>query len=124
MTMLQLGLNGYKAAIEENIALARYLVECIREAPDLALMAPAGLSTVCFRFLDESLRDEEAIAALNRRLLERLQLGGEAFLTSTELSGRFVLRACIVNHRSTREDIDRLLDAVRAIGRELVVRSG
>lgn len=57
---------------------------------------------------------------MNRALLERLQLGGEAFLTSTELGGRFVLRACIVNYRSRREDVDRMLDAVRAIGRELV----
>ena len=83
-------------------------------------MAPPGLSVVCFRFLDPSVADEAAQAALNRRLLDRLQLGGEAFLTSTELAGRFVLRACIVNYRSTREDIDRMLDAVRAIGRELV----
>jgi hypothetical protein len=56
---------------------------------------------------------------LNRRLLERLQLGGEAFLSSTELGGRFVLRACIVNYLSTREDIDRMLDAVLRIGAEL-----
>jgi len=54
-----------------------------------------------------------------RRLLERLQLGGEAFLTSTELGGRFVLRACIVNYHSTRSDIDRMLDAVRRIGADL-----
>ncbi len=60
------------------------------------------------------------MGALNKRLLERLQLGGEAFLTSTELGGRFVLRACIVNYRSTRSDIDRMLAAIRAIGRELV----
>ena len=56
---------------------------------------------------------------LNRGLLERLQLGGEAFLTSTELRGRFVLRACIVNYRSRKEDVDRMLNAVVAIGREL-----
>jgi aromatic-L-amino-acid decarboxylase len=75
---------------------------------------------VCFRFLDPSSPDEESQVSLNRRLLERLQLGGEAFLTSTELAGRFVLRACIVNHRSRRGDIDRMLDAVRRIGRDFV----
>jgi hypothetical protein len=48
-------------------------------------------------------------------VLERLQLGGDAFLSSTELRGRFTLRACIVNYRSTRQDIDRMLEAVRAI---------
>jgi len=31
-----------------------------------------------------------------------------------------VLRACIVNYRSRRSDIDRMLAAIRAIGRELV----
>jgi len=120
MAMQEFGVSGYKAAIEENIALANYLADCVRGTQDLALMAPPSLSVVCFRFVGPALADEGATAALNRALLERLQLSGEAFLTSTELAGRFVLRACIVNHRSTREDIDRMLEAVRAIGRELV----
>jgi aromatic-L-amino-acid/L-tryptophan decarboxylase len=137
MTMLQFGLSGYKAAIDENIALAHYLADCVRQSPDLALMAPPSLSVVCFRYVGtpkgdradggtgrgERLpprdRSEDDIAALNRALLERLQLGGEAFLTSTDLRGRFVLRACIVNFRSRREDVDRMLAAVRATGKEL-----
>jgi hypothetical protein len=64
-------------------------------------------------------RSEDEIAAINRALLERLQLGGEAFLTSTDLRGRFVLRACFVNYRSGREDVDRMIAAVRTLGREL-----
>jgi aromatic-L-amino-acid/L-tryptophan decarboxylase len=120
MTLQQFGVNGMKAAIEENIALAAYLAECVRAAPDFELMAPPGLSVVCFRFVHASAADEASQTALNQRLLERLQLGGEAFLTSTELRGRFVLRACIVNHRSSRADVDRMLAAIRAIGSELV----
>ena len=81
-------------------------------------MAPLGLSVVCFRLLKPPL-DDGALDTFNRVVLERLQLGGEAFLTGTELRGRFVLRACIVNYRSRRGDIDRMLTAVRAIGREL-----
>jgi aromatic-L-amino-acid decarboxylase len=119
MTMKHLGLDGYTAAIEENLALAGYLAGRVRSAADMELMAPPSLSVVCFRFLDPSRPDEEALRALNVTLLERLQLGGEAFLTSTELRGRFVLRACIVNYRSRREDIDRMLDAVRRLGAEL-----
>ena len=60
--------------------------------------------------------NERALADLNRWVLERLQLGGEAFLTSTELAGRYTLRACIVNYRSTRADVDRMLEAVRELG--------
>ena len=88
-------------------------------------MAPPSLSVVCFRVVDRSLGEEDALSALNRAILERLQIGGEAFLTSTELGGRFVLRACFVNYRSTRADVDRMLAAVRGIRREVVVtRSG
>ena len=77
----------------------------------------------CFRVAGRNNEDEGAIAAVNRTVLDRLQLGGEAFLSGTELRGRFTLRACIVNYRSTRQDIDRMLSAVRAIGRELADRS-
>jgi glutamate/tyrosine decarboxylase-like PLP-dependent enzyme len=121
MTMQQFGLRGYQAAIDDNVALARYLADRVRSSPDFDLMAPPSLSVVCFRYRHASLPDEEALASLNRALLERLQLGGEAFITSTELRGRFVLRACIVNYRSTRADVDRMLEAIRAIGRELAV---
>src|SRR6185436_17482472 len=87
MTMQQYGREGFKAAIEENMALAHYLAERLRSASDFGVMAPPALSVVCFRFLDPSSPDEASQTALNRRLLERLQLGGEAFLTSTELAG-------------------------------------
>jgi aromatic-L-amino-acid/L-tryptophan decarboxylase len=83
-------------------------------------MAPPSLSVVCFRYVGDRRRDDDSIVALNRALLEQLQLGGEAFLTSTELRGRYVLRACIVNDRSRREDVDRMLAAVRTIGGELM----
>ena len=127
MTMQQFGLNGFRQAIEENLSLAQYLVECVSNAPELELAAPPSLSVVCFRFVGAQSKDrsegsdgdEMTIASVNRALLERLQLGGDAFLTSTELRGRFVLRACIVNYRSRKEDVDRMLNAVVAIGREL-----
>jgi len=43
---------------------------------------------------------------LNKRLLETIQLGGQAFLSSTTVRGVFCLRACIINHRSAESDID------------------
>lgn len=104
MTLKHAGVDGLREAVAANLALARELADRIRAASDLELVA-TGLSVVCFRYRGDD--------ALNRRILERLQLGGDVFLTSTELNGRFVLRACIVNYRSTRADIDRLLAAVR-----------
>jgi len=104
MTMKQFGLDGLRAAVAENIALARYLAERIAALPQFELVSTGELSVVCFR--------DRADDATNRALLDRLQLGGDVFITSTELGGRFVLRACIVNHRSTRADVDRLIAAI------------
>ncbi len=120
MAIQQFGMAGYKAALEENIALAAYLAERVAGDPSFELMAPRSLSVVCFRYVDPALDGEEQVVAANRAILERLQLGGEAFITSTELAGRFVLRACIVNYRSTRADVDRMLAAVQAIGGAVV----
>lgn len=118
MTIKQAGLRGLAAAVEENVALARYLSERISGEEDFELMAPPSLSVVCFRYVGRK-GDDMFLSSFNRALLERLQLGGEAFLTSTELRGRFVLRACIVNYRSRREDVDRLLVAIRALARQV-----
>ena len=108
MTLKQIGIVGLREIVSENLALARYLADRIAASPQLELVASGGLSIVCFRYRGDD--------ALNRRLLERLQLGGEAFITSTDLRGRFVLRACIVNYRSTPHDVDRMLDAICTIG--------
>jgi aromatic-L-amino-acid/L-tryptophan decarboxylase len=112
MTLKHAGFDGVRQIVADNIALARDMADRIAASPELELVA-TGLSVVCFRYRGDD--------ALNRAIVERLQLGGEAFITSTELRGRFVLRACVVNYRSTSEDVDRMLDAVRRIGGEVTV---
>ncbi len=120
MSLKYYGLVGYTRAIEHDIALARHLARRVEDSPDLELAAPQSLSIVCFRYAPAHLHgDEERLNALNRRLLERVQLSGRAFLAGTTLGARFVLRACIVNYRATRADIDHLIEAVLETGREL-----
>jgi len=41
-----------------------------------------------------------------------VQLGGEAFLSSTVLGGKVYLRACVVNPRATHADVEALVTAV------------
>jgi hypothetical protein len=49
---------------------------------------------------------------VNTATAAAIQLGGEAFLSSTVIDGRFWLRACIVNPLASEQDIDRLVAAV------------
>jgi selenocysteine lyase/cysteine desulfurase len=53
--------------------------------------------------------------------MERVQSGGTAFLTNTTLSGRFVLRACVLHYGSTEQDVDALLEAVQEAARQAQV---
>ena len=64
------------------------------------------------------MRGDKELNELNKAVLERLQLSGRAFLSSTVLNGRFVLRACIVNPLSGQRDVDAMLEAVKAFASE------
>jgi hypothetical protein len=57
--------------------------------------------------------------ALNERLLDALQRSGRAYVSNALVNGRYVLRACIVNFRTDRPDLEALIEAVVDIGREL-----
>jgi aromatic-L-amino-acid decarboxylase len=56
---------------------------------------------------------------LNRRLLDRLQGEGEAFVSNAVLGGKFVLRACIVNFRNALADVEALPEIVARCGRRI-----
>ena len=59
---------------------------------------------------------DEAVDELNRKLLDRLQQGGEAFVSNAMVQGRFALRACIVNFRTTLADVEALPGIVARTG--------
>ncbi|HEX2032823.1 MAG TPA: aminotransferase class V-fold PLP-dependent enzyme [Chloroflexota bacterium] len=119
MALKHQGLDGYRALVEHDLALAAHLAARVAASPDLELMA-RGLSVVCFRFAPPALRaDPQGLDRLNQALLQAMQLGGQAFLSSTTLRGSFVLRACLINPRTTVADVDALVDLVRQTGARL-----
>jgi len=115
------GISGYRAAIERDMQLAERLAAAVRNDPDFELREPQSLSIVCFRYSPSNVRnDAEALDSFNKSVLEKTQLSGEAFLSSTVMDGRFWLRACIINPRTADADIDRLIETLREIGGAIV----
>jgi aromatic-L-amino-acid decarboxylase len=115
MSLLHHGLAGYRSAIDRTLDLATSLADMLRSSDDFEVCEPQSLGIVCFRFrpsppLDGGDRD---LNSVNQVALERLQLGGQAFVSSTSLNGVFWLRACVLNPRTTIEDLHALLEAVR-----------
>ena len=80
------------------------------------LRAPAGpgLSICCFRHAPRDV-DEPALDAHNERILQTLQRDGRVYLSNATVDGRFALRACITNFRTTPADVERVLTVVREL---------
>lgn len=112
------GVGKLVRIIEQNVAQVQHLVHRIESSDELELLAPAPLNIACFRYRVVG-RDDADLNALNEELLLRLQERGVAVPSSTILGGRFAIRVAHVNHRTRLQDIDALVDAVIAIGREL-----
>jgi aromatic-L-amino-acid decarboxylase len=120
LTMQHMGRAGIGALVSRHNALARRLAALVDAAPDLERLAPVELSIVCFRYVPEALRGDEArLDALNKALVEQVQAGGEAFVSSTVLRGRCALRACVLHYGTTEEDIAALVAVVQRAGARL-----
>lgn len=122
----QTGRRGIARMIGEDIALARRLYELTAEHPDLEARSHS-LSITTFRYRPRELSGHgEALAPylneLNERLLDELQRSGRAFVSNAVVAGDYLLRACIVNFRSSAADIDALPGIVCEIGEALDAR--
>jgi len=124
MTLQHLGRDGVRGLVEHHVALAQQLANLVDAAPDLERLAPVPLSIVCFRYAPAYLRgDDEALSALNKRIMEDVQAAGAAFLTQATLGGRFALSACVLHYATTDADLSALVDVVRDTGRRLAATS-
>lgn len=110
------GAGAFRDAITRNIELARQLAALVAGTANLELLVPEPqLSTVPFRRLPRSGDVDEH----NMRLARALQADGRVFVTSAVIDGRACLRPCIVNFRTTTDDIRALVEITEAVGREL-----
>ncbi len=108
------GARRLAAAIGEDVRLAAHLAQLVADAEDFELLAGPGLSICCFRHAPAHL-DEPALDAHNERILQALQRDGRVYLSNATIDGRFALRACITNFRTTRADVERVLEVVREL---------
>ena len=113
----QAGRTGLVAHVARHNTLAQYMASLVDDIPQLELMAPVELSIVCFRYVPHSLRgDEEQLDALNKRIMEEVQVRGKAFVNGTILRGRFVLRSCALHYALTEDDVVAIVKEVCQVG--------
>jgi aromatic-L-amino-acid decarboxylase len=115
------GRRGYAAAVEHDVAMARFLADEVKSRPDFELMAEPVLSIVAFRYRPRNgPQDEDGLARLNRRIVNRLVGKGAFFLAPTLLKGRTAMRTAIVNFRTTEDDLRALVGETAAAGQAVL----
>ena len=110
--MRYFGAQGLRDRLARHIALAEELARTVDETPGWECWKPVHFSLVVFRHR----QGEEDRDARNRRnldVLERVNRGGVAFLSHTELDGDVWLRFAIGNAKTTRADVEEAWAATR-----------
>lgn len=105
------GLKAFREEIDRAMAMTDRAEAWIRDVEHLELLSPAQLGIVCFRNLGTGGLEsgEDAIEALNRRLVQTLRESGAGLISSTRVRERYALRLCIMNHRTEWDDVEAVL---------------
>ena len=132
MLLKGVGLRALGNSIEKDLACARHFEKLIKESDDFEMLAPVELSIFCFRHLPAHLKMamtragpteckevETDLDAHNELLLLALQRDGSSYLSNARLRGRFALRGCVMNYRTTLRDMEILLDDLRRVAKGL-----
>ncbi len=123
MALQQVGKNGYIKMINEDIELSKFLFKEAQKHEELEAITQ-NLSIATLRYVpldykqDES-NDETYLNTLNEKLLNELQQGGEVFLSNAVIAEKYCLRACIVNFKTSKKDIQETIEIIVREGRKV-----
>jgi len=122
MALKFMGRQGYAAVIERQVALTGYLADRIEKLPHFETVSPVETAVCCFRFVPATVENASASASdtLQQQFQQRIERGGEAWITTTVLSGRRALRVNVNSFLTERRHIDDLVNLLVRTGNELI----
>jgi glutamate/tyrosine decarboxylase-like PLP-dependent enzyme len=123
LSLQHVGRKGYERMLADDIRLAKELFALVAKQTELETYTQS-LSITTFRYVPLDIKSgsgevEEYLNRLNTELLTHIQNSGQAYISNAVIDGKFLLRACIVNFRTSLTDIQALPGIVLNIGREL-----
>jgi L-2,4-diaminobutyrate decarboxylase len=113
------GASNLGALYDHLCATARALHDAILERPRFRALHEPESNILCFRYVGDRWMPDDRLDDLNLRLRTEYNREGDGWITSTVLGGRRVLRATIMNPRTTAEDVARVLDGLDAVATRL-----
>jgi glutamate/tyrosine decarboxylase-like PLP-dependent enzyme len=121
MALKFMGREGYAAVIERQIKLTDHLASRLAELTDFKRVGSVETAVCCFRFLPENFESADGIEQdrLQQKLQQKIERGGQAWITTTVLNGRRALRVNINSFLTERRHIDDLVELLRRESKEI-----
>jgi glutamate/tyrosine decarboxylase-like PLP-dependent enzyme len=105
-----LGRQGVAEMVERFCQHAQRFAKLLEEIDDVEVVNEVVFTQVCVAFGSD---------AETREVVRRLLLDGTAWMTPSVWQGRAILRISVSNWRTTDADVDRAVEAVRRVVREV-----
>ena len=117
-----MGRSGYAEVIERQIDLTRYLASQLDVSVHFQRLGEVETAVCCFKFTPDNFaglsgQDQDR---LQQRLQQRIERGGEAWITTTVLHGRRALRVNINSFLTERRHVDDLLELLKRESKRLI----
>ena len=113
MSMHYFGLDAFRAAVDRALDLAEHVQRYVESSSELELMAPATLGVVCFRRRPAGRGRRRTPRAAEHGSGASAGESGEGTGLVDPASGRYAVRACVLNHGTTVADVERVLPGWR-----------
>lgn len=121
MSIKTYGLDAFKEAVTYNIQLADDVEKMLRKSRDWEIISPATLAVINFRYNPIGVNlSEKEIDELNQKISQKIMDSREAFLVTTILNKQVVLRMCLINPKTTMEDVKETLELCHQFGEEIL----
>jgi aromatic-L-amino-acid decarboxylase len=122
MAMKFMGREGYAGVIEHQIELTEYLAKRIDQLRDFQRVGEVETAVCCFRYLPASVAEVGGVEQdrLQQLLQQEIERSGEAWITTTVVKERRVLRVNINSFLTERRHIDDLVELLERKGAEVL----
>jgi aromatic-L-amino-acid decarboxylase len=124
MTVKTFGARRIRQVIDQCLDLTEYAARLFRNSPHLEIVTGPSLGIFTFRYVPREMANAGAngdafLNRLNEALAARIIASRQLMLSSTRLGPRHVLRFCVLNHRTRKEDVREALRLIECFGQEV-----
>jgi len=122
MLLRAYGKNKYRCLIQQNLDQTQFLADLILADKELELTASVVSNVVCFRFKPFGCSEDET-EHVNRKIMDDINKNAFWMISDTIVKGTYMLRACNVNHRTKKEDLEFLGGEIKRLGKKHTINS-